>query len=114
MATEAFVGSLLLAVFLFVMSIFVCVAFCGGSFLILWRHGKTFQFFLCHHKDGAGAFTRILKMRLQGDPRVTRQVFLDSDNLRDLKVLFGGGQRDEDTSCALQQRDFCPDGAWAR
>eukprot|EP00413_Alexandrium_margalefii_P006868 CAMPEP_0204539372 /NCGR_PEP_ID=MMETSP0661-20131031/16677_1 /ASSEMBLY_ACC=CAM_ASM_000606 /TAXON_ID=109239 /ORGANISM="Alexandrium margalefi, Strain AMGDE01CS-322" /LENGTH=606 /DNA_ID=CAMNT_0051545979 /DNA_START=50 /DNA_END=1867 /DNA_ORIENTATION=- len=49
---------------------------------------KDFQFFLCHHKAGAGAFTRLLKMSLLESSQVRGQVFVDSDNLRNLNDLF--------------------------
>jgi len=49
---------------------------------------KTFQHFLCHHKAGAGAFVRLLKMSLTESPWIRGQVFVDSDNLENLSSLF--------------------------
>merc|ERR1719442_179109 len=49
-------------------------------------HHKPYQYFLCHHKAGAGALARLLKITLQ---RKDVHVFLDSDNLTDLDDLFG-------------------------
>ena len=42
--------------------------------------------FLCHHKQGGGGFTRLLKWRLKRDDRVRRGVFLDADNVVDLDL----------------------------
>ena len=85
---EITVGNLLVAVFSAVMC-----AFLGASAwslrLCALRLRKPFQFFLCHHKVGGGAFCRLLKVRLLGNGQVTRGVFLDSDNLQDLSLLFG-------------------------
>jgi len=50
---------------------------------------KQFQFFLCHHKAGAGAFARLVKVYLLKNKKVTRKVFMDSDDLQDLDLLFG-------------------------
>merc|ERR1712159_475797 len=50
---------------------------------------KQFQFFLCHHKAGAGAFSRTLKLFLSKQKNVTRKIFMDSDDLQDLDQLFG-------------------------
>eukprot|EP00419_Tripos_fusus_P079269 CAMPEP_0172946076 /NCGR_PEP_ID=MMETSP1075-20121228/226868_1 /TAXON_ID=2916 /ORGANISM="Ceratium fusus, Strain PA161109" /LENGTH=702 /DNA_ID=CAMNT_0013807527 /DNA_START=484 /DNA_END=2592 /DNA_ORIENTATION=+ len=49
---------------------------------------KRFQFFLCHHKAGVGAFVRLLKMRLVASGRVRNEVFVDADNLSNLNCLF--------------------------
>jgi len=52
------------------------------------RRDKPFQFFLCHHKVGSGAFVRLLKMTLDRHPSTTGQVFIDSDHLESLDELF--------------------------
>eukprot|EP00811_Abedinium_folium_P034089 NODE_6_length_4697_cov_15.134354.p1 GENE.NODE_6_length_4697_cov_15.134354~~NODE_6_length_4697_cov_15.134354.p1 ORF type:complete len:1487 (+),score=268.77 NODE_6_length_4697_cov_15.134354:168-4628(+) len=49
---------------------------------------KTFEYFICHHKAGAGAFARLLKTNLLRSSRVKSQVFIDSDDLSDLDQLF--------------------------
>jgi hypothetical protein len=59
-------------------------------FLCLFRYTanlrrKPYQYFLCHHKTGAGALARLMKITLQ---RKDVRVFLDSDNLTDLDYLF--------------------------
>ena len=54
--------------------------------------------FLCHHKEGSGSFARLLKMRLQPH--------LDSDNLLDLRVLFGVVGNSTDTLVVLCSSDI--------
>jgi len=56
-----------------------------GRFL---RQKKRFQFFLCHHKAGSGAYTRLLQMNLLENPRTAGDVFIDSDHLDNLDHLF--------------------------
>jgi len=63
------------------------------------RHRKQFQYFICHHKNGAGAYTRLLKMYLVESPLVAGGVFLDSDNLDNLDNLFNYVAHD--TDCLL-------------
>ena len=82
-------------VFLFLLTGAYCVSTASSL------RGKTFQFFLCHHKVGAGGFARLLKMRLKAHPRVPRQVFLDSDNLRDLNHLFNVVSNETETLVVL-------------
>ena len=44
---------------------------------------------ICHHKSGAGAFARLLKIALATDAgRSVKRAFIDSDDLRDLSLLF--------------------------
>merc|ERR1719293_349459 len=50
--------------------------------------GKRFNYFVCHHKAAAGSFARLLKMELYRTKAVTREVFIDTDNLVDLDGLF--------------------------
>jgi len=47
-----------------------------------------FDFFLCHHKVGSGAFARLLKMCLLAAKKGSGQIFIDSDNLDNLDNLF--------------------------
>jgi hypothetical protein len=51
-----------------------------------WKIKKRFQYFICHHKEGAGAFARLLKIVLTEN--TNREVFIDSDNLDNLDQLF--------------------------
>jgi len=53
-----------------------------------FRVFKPFEFFLCHHKNGAGAYVRLLKMFLMESPKLRSKVFVDSDNLDNLDRLF--------------------------
>ena len=86
-ANKPLIAIMLLVIFSSMLLLLICVAFyCLITFL--QRRGKPYVFFLCHHKEGGGCFARLLKMRLVKHPQVTRQVFLDSDNLQDLSVLF--------------------------
>ena len=48
---------------------------------------KEFQYFICHHKQGAGAKARLLKIRVKSTAGVKRKVFIDSDDLKDLTKL---------------------------
>ena len=87
-ANEALVAGILTVVvcvlcFLFLMGLL------RSLYCTMLLRGRTYQHFLCHHEQGGGGFARLLKMRLKRDPRVKRQVFLDSDNLQDLDHLFG-------------------------
>ena len=104
-ADEATVGNLLVAVF----SGMMC-AFLGASAwslrLFALRLRKPFQFFLCHHKVGGGAFCRLLKVRLLGHAQVARGVFLDSDDLQDLSLLFGIVAEKTETLVVLCTREI--------
>ena len=65
----------------------VAMAWCLHRFTLRLR--KPFHFFLCHHKVGGGAFCRLLLVRLVKHGHLARVVFLESDNLQDLSLLFG-------------------------
>ncbi|CAE8680036.1 unnamed protein product [Polarella glacialis] len=47
---------------------------------------SSYSVFLCHHKEGAGSLARWLKLQL--DTFSSCRVFLDSDNLEDLDLIF--------------------------
>jgi len=81
------VANVALAIILLMLALCPCAIFYGiyRSFI---RAGRPFQFFLCHHKAGSGAFTRLLKMCLMDSSKVLRDVFIDSDNLDNLDRLF--------------------------
>eukprot|EP00971_Amphidinium_carterae_P216413 4295575-Amphidinium_carterae.1 len=72
-----------------------------GIYVKFFRRHKPFQFFLCHHKAGAGAYTRLLKMQLLEHPKVTSNVFVDSDNLDNLDRLFDYVGNDTGTLCCI-------------
>jgi len=69
------------------------------------RRGKPFQFFLCHHKAGAGNLARLLKMHLLENLRVHRKVFVDSDDLSDLNELFSYVRTEVDDLVVLCSRE---------
>ena len=102
---EVLTGRLLVAVFTIMMSVFLgAVLWCVR---LLWvRRRKPFQFFLCHHKEGGGAFCRLLKLRLKTHSSLNRKVFLDSDNLQDLTSLFGIVANDTETLVVLCSREI--------
>ena len=81
------VGACLLVLFTAVTALVVGVGTLA-LFLIFGQGGKSFQFFLCHHKIGGGGFARLLKVLLKSTSAVSRDVFLDADNLEDLALLF--------------------------
>ena len=87
-ADETMIANMITAIFLFLGTVCALVVF-KAVYDMMLRRGRTYQFFLCHHKQGGGGFTRLLKLRLKRDHRVKREVFLDADNLQDLNLLFG-------------------------
>lgn len=102
---KSLIADLLIIVFFCIVSLFlgaVCVA------LYTWcsQRGKAYAYFLCHHKEGGGGFCRLLKMRLKSHAQVKREVFLDSDNLQDLSVLFSIVGNRVDTFVVLCSREI--------
>jgi len=85
--------------FILMMPIGILVLVAIGVFRMLRSRGKPYQFFLCHHKVGAGSFSRLLKMRLLKTRGVTRKVFVDTDDLQNLGTLFD--RVDQDTECLV-------------
>jgi len=76
--------------------------------LFFWMlpHAKPYQYFLCHHKHGAGAFTRLLKLYLT--PKISRRkrVFVDADNLGNLNVLFRHVSEETENLVAIASREL--------
>ena len=101
---EVEVGNLLVAVFCATMCAFLGAA-AWLVHLCALRLKKPFQFFLCHHKVGAGAFCRLLKTRLKMRG-VARDVFLDSDNLQDLSLPFAIVSEKKETLVVLCSREI--------
>ena len=99
------VGNFLMVVFSGIMCAFL-VAMAWSLHLSALRRRKPFQFFLCHHKVGGGAFCRLLKMHLKSHRQVERDVFLDSDNLQDLSRLFVIVGEKTDTLVVLCTREI--------
>lgn len=56
------------------------------SWLRHYRPEKSFGIFLCHHKGGAGSLCRLLKLVVAKHSNT--EVFLDSDQLEDLDLIF--------------------------
>jgi len=67
---------------------------------------KPFPYFLCHHKEGGGAFCRLLKIRLKRRCPGHGDVFLDADNLVDLSTLFDIVRERTDMLVVLCTRDI--------
>ena len=85
---------------------------CGGMlcaplailYSLYWKYCqrmKPFQFFLCHHKKGSGAFVRLLKLHLHDSPHLSSDVFVDSDNLENLDCLFDHVSTDTDNLAVI-------------
>ena len=102
---EMAVGNLLLVVFSGIMCAFLG-AMAWSLHLCAIRLRKPFHFFLCHHKVGGGAFCRLLKVRLTSHGQVSRGVFLDSDNLQDLSLLFAIVRDKTETLVVLCSREI--------
>ena len=86
---KSLIGDVLMAICVIFASVFLIGVFQTVNMFYTRRRRKCYEFFLCHHKDGAGAFCRWLKMFLQDGSKRGAQIFLDSDNLQDLFGLFG-------------------------
>merc|ERR1719223_1124700 len=69
------------------------------------RQAKQFEFFLCHHKASAAAHARLFKMLLAENEAIKRNVFVDSDNLTHLDVLFDTLAHDVQTLVVLASKD---------
>jgi len=67
---------------------------------------KPYQFFLCHHKAGAGSFARLLKMRLLQLRSVSRKVFIDTDDLKNLDTLFDMVANDTEILVAIHSQQL--------
>jgi len=57
----------------------------GHALCRYFRPGSMYHFFICHHKGGAAAQARLLKLMLQSKGM---NVFIDSDDLQQLDSLF--------------------------
>jgi len=80
--------ALIMVVLVVSMLAFAPVAMLYGAYRKFCRSRLEFEFFLCHHKNTCGAFTRLLKMVLCESPRVKGKVFIDADYLDNLENLF--------------------------
>jgi len=80
------------------------------KYKVCMKDVKPFEFFLTHHKAGAGAFTRLLKIYLQ-DAKTSykhfrREVFVDSDSLVHLDRLFHHVRDETETLVAICSRQL--------
>ena len=101
---DVVVGNLLVAISSGMMCAFLATS-AWSLHLCALRLRKPFQFFLCHHKVGGGAFCRLLKVRLLSHGQVERGVLLDSDDLQDLSCLFSIVAEKTDTLVVLCTRE---------
>jgi hypothetical protein len=71
---------------IFLMLLLILLGVFGSVFWLLAPRKKEFEYFICHHKMGAGVFSRLFKTQLL---RLgSRKVFVDSDDLQNLDLLF--------------------------
>lgn len=95
----------------------ICIAFAfvalagiivavGSGLSMRFGRFKPYQFFICHHKAGAGGFARLLKICLLESRCVTRKVFIDSDDLTDLDKLFSFVQNETQTLVVLLTQEL--------
>jgi len=49
---------------------------------------RKFEYFICHHKGGCGAFARLMKVMLKDELEPDRKVWIDCDDLQNLSWLF--------------------------
>ena len=104
-ADEVFLGNLLLVAFCISLLCFLGAgAWCLRLYYLTLR--KPFPYFLCHHKEGGGAFCRLLKIRLKRRCPGHGDVFLDADNLVDLSTLFDIVRERTDMLVVLCTRDI--------
>eukprot|EP00931_Biecheleriopsis_adriatica_P064365 TRINITY_DN39160_c0_g1_i1.p1 TRINITY_DN39160_c0_g1~~TRINITY_DN39160_c0_g1_i1.p1 ORF type:complete len:1422 (+),score=258.12 TRINITY_DN39160_c0_g1_i1:115-4380(+) len=83
-ASEGVVGGMLCVVTL--APVVIGLGAIGYGIFRRFMPAETFGVFLCHHKGGAGALARLLKYNLANITNA--KVFLDSDQLEDLDLIF--------------------------
>merc|ERR1712048_1549301 len=86
-------------IFILLLIILVFGGLARGAYNVVSEQLKRpWKYFLCHHKGGAGAFARLLKMQLleSVDPAKKVRVWIDCDDLTNLEMLFDyvGSQSD--------------------
>ncbi|CAE7039446.1 CRMB1 [Symbiodinium sp. KB8] len=82
--SEALLSGILTGLFASPLAGTLFVALCAFSYR--WRRHRRYFIFLCHHKQKAGALCRYMKLVIA--KHVRTEVFLDSDQLEDLSLLF--------------------------
>jgi len=70
-----------------VIAVLLCIVYAVYS-TIRNRGKKYWKYFLCHHKGGAGAFCRLVKVYLLKLNKGKFRVWLDCDDLQNLEMLF--------------------------
>jgi hypothetical protein len=94
-------------VLLFAMLVTMPVMLLYGVLLgVLSKNRKPFQFFICHHKAGAGCFARLLKCVLQQHSRVSKKCFIDCDDLVSLDKLFDYVGTQSDNCLAVLSKEI--------
>jgi len=76
----------------------------GDRFRLL--SSKPFKYFICHHKGGAGATARIMKMELLQQMKSDKGVFIDCDDLNNTEMLFEYVGSHSECVVALQSKEL--------
>lgn len=82
-------GKEVLGTLLMLLAIIVFILLLGTVVFSLYRRlvpQKKYYVFLCHHKEGAGSLARYTKRRIEQE--TYKNVFLDSDQLEELDLIF--------------------------
>ncbi|CAK9055728.1 40S ribosomal protein S6 [Durusdinium trenchii] len=78
----------------------VAAVFYGIAKHVMLKYHKPFRYFVCHQKNAAGSYARLLKIELQKrGPRFS--TFIDCDDLNDLTKLFSYVGQDTQTLLIL-------------
>jgi hypothetical protein len=78
---------------------------CYTLYLRFGKARKDFEFFICHHKVGSGAYARLLKLALKASNKVRRNIFVDCDNLHNLDTLFDFVANDTETLVVIGTKE---------
>jgi hypothetical protein len=92
-------------VFVIVALVAIFVAGCYAAFKLTMGAKKQYEYFVSHHKAVTGAFARLLKMLIL-EVRNDIGVFLDSDNLVNLDVLFDTVANDVEHIVMVMNKEF--------
>jgi hypothetical protein len=81
------VATVCLVIFIITISIVFSLAFhrIGSLLMASFSNKKSFDYFICHHKEGSGCLARYLKMIYT---EANAKCFVDSDDLTDITKLF--------------------------
>jgi hypothetical protein len=92
-------------IFILVALFAIFIAACFAVVKLLMGAKKTYEYFVSHHKAVTGAFARLLKMMIL-EVRSDIEVFLDSDNLVNLDVLFDTVANDVEHIVMVMNQEF--------